>query len=110
MANAIIAKDYDFLETFTMRKFDGTLFSVQLAATVNAAVTSRDGNTIYITSTAQNNAETGADWTNGIVAVKFPLSATGVIESKPYRLEISVTQDTIKSYFQFPLRGVKGVL
>ena len=105
----ILATNYDFLETFTITDQDGNVVNVS-GATIEAGLTSPNGADVYISGTAQSDGTTGADWPNGVVAVNFPMASTDLELYGTGRLEISVTNGGLKTFYQFPLRIVRGRL
>ena len=78
-----------------------TALTIDLASTVNASLIAKDG-TILIASTAQSNATTGADWTNGVVAVVFTNVQTASLSpSVQAFIEIEITDTgSLKDTYQ----------
>jgi hypothetical protein len=78
----------------TLKK-NGEVFVIDPAAVIEAALVSKDHKTAYtIEAVAQSNAAPGADWSESLVIVELPPSATqGITYQGLALLEIQVAEN-----------------
>jgi hypothetical protein len=85
----------DWTINVTLKK-NGVVFDASSATSVKAAVVSLVGNepTEQIPETTQNEAASGADWTNGLIVVEFAAAATDNVKKYgSLQLEVQVEKD-----------------
>lgn len=99
MSNAIIVTGDDVALPVTLRK-DAQTFTINPAATIQAAVVSVDKATTLIAATTVLEANTGSDWANSLIVVEFDSATTGAITqyTKAY-LEIEVNDGGKLTWF-----------
>lgn len=89
---------------------NGAAFAIDTADTVKAALVSTDHKTAYTAAPiVQSAAAPGADWTNGVVIVEIPGTATEPIAYQGLALlEIQVTASGVNTTWFVPVKVIKG--
>lgn len=93
----------DFSRAVTIKSGDPlSAKDISTATEVKAALVSTDYQTLYISAVTISSGDSGNDWSNGIVKVKFTAAQTADLttyftEKGKARLEIQITIDGLKS-------------
>jgi hypothetical protein len=100
MATPVIVTGDDAVVMATLKK-DGATFLVPGTATVKARVISTSHEETYTEEVTQSPSETGADWPNSLIAVRFaPANTAAVTHQGKAKIELQV-DDGIKTTWFF---------
>ena len=97
MSKALVAGDDDSISIQLTR--DGATFSIDTGATVKAAITSLDRQTVLAGPVTCLSNATGADWSTGLVVAPFASADTGSMTTfGSLRLEVEVDDSGKQTY------------